>query len=280
MNHQIYNEVIAEMSAHLNGSQLSMLENVLKTALQKCINEQDTPSNEGILNAFISAKRLEGCSDKTLSYYQYTVSAMEQKIGKPFLSITTEDLRTYLSEYQTTNGTSRVTIDNMRRNLSSFFGWLEDENYIIKSPVRRIHKVKATTTVKATYSDEDIEKLRDGCSEIRDTALIDILVSTGMRIGELVRLNRDDINYNERECVVFGKGDKERVVYFDAKTKLHLQAYIDGRTDQNPALFVTLRPPFERITIGGIEVRLRKIGRILGIDKVHPHKFRRTMATM
>lgn len=205
---------------------------------------------------------------------------MTEAVGKSVRHIQTEDLRTYLTNYQQKNSPSRVTIDNIRRILSSFFSWLEDEDYIIKSPVRRIHKVKTATNVKETYTDEDLEKMRDNCVELRDLAIIDMLASTGMRIGEMVLLNKADIDFNERECVVFGKGDKERVVYFDARTKIHLQNYINSRTDENPALFVTLRSSFERIKIGGIETRLRKIGKELEIEKVHPHKFRRTLATM
>ena len=205
---------------------------------------------------------------------------MLDSVGKNVRRIQTEDLRAYLMNYQGKNNPSRVTIDNIRRILSSFFSWLEDEDYILKSPVRRIHKVKTATNVKETYTDEDLEKMRDSCTELRDLAIIDMLASTGMRIGEMVLLNKADINFNERECVVFGKGDKERVVYFDARTKIHLQNYINSRTDENPALFVTLRSPFERIKIGGIESRLREQGRQLNIQKVHPHKFRRTLATM
>ena len=184
-----------------------------------------------------------------------------------------------MTNYQEEHGSSRVTIDNIRRILSSFFSWLEDEDFIIKSPVRRIHKVKSASIIKETYSDESLELMRDNCDNLRDLALIDILASTGMRVGELVLLNKDDINFNERECVVFGKGDKERVVYFDARTKIHLQNYLDSRNDDNKALFVTLRKPFNRITIGGIETRIREMGRKLNINKAHPHKFRRTLAT-
>lgn len=193
--------------------------------------------------------------------------------------ITTDDLREYLVKYQTERNSSKVTIDNIRRILSSFFSWLEDEDYIVKSPVRRIHKIKTDKTIKDTYSDESLEKLRDGCNELRDLAIIDLLASTGMRIGELVRLNKEDINFMERECVVFGKGNKERTVYFDARTKIHLQNYISSRTDNDKALFVSLKAPFSRLNIGGIEGRLKKIGNSLNINKVHPHKFRRTLAT-
>lgn len=189
-------------------------------------------------------------------------------------------MRNYLADYQKEHNSSKVTIDNIRRILSSFFAWLEDEDYILKSPVRRIHKVKTGKSIKETYTDEELELMRDNISEPRDLAIIDMLASTGMRVGEMVLLNKDDINFEERECVVFGKGDKERIVYFDARTKMHLQKYIDSRTDNNPALFVSLSSPHDRLKISGVEVRLRELGRTLGITKVHPHKFRRTLATM
>ena len=236
-------------------------------------------SDEVLVDSFIAAKRLEGCSERTLVFYKNTIDKMLASIGKNIKAVTTEDLRGYLSEYQNSNMVSKVTIDNIRRNLSSFFSWLEDENYILKSPVRRIHRVKVTTSVKETYTDEDLERLRDSCTELRDLAMIDILASTGMRVGELVRLNRVDINFNERECVVFGKGDKERIVYFDVRTKIHLQNYLDDRIDNNPALFVGLKNPYNRLKIGGVESRLKRMGNAIQVEKVHPHKFRRTMAT-
>ena len=255
-----------------------MLRNVLERLILKTSSETEK-DDESLIESFLSAKRLEGCSDRTLNFYKSTIDKMYVSIGKSIKAITTEDLRSYLSDYQSSNDVSKVTIDNIRRNLSSFFSWLEDENYILKSPVRRIHRVKAADSIKETYTDEDLEKLRDSCDELRDLALIDILASTGMRVGELVRLNRSDINFNERECVVFGKGDKERIVYFDARTKIHLQNYLNSRSDDNSALFVSLKAPYIRLEIGGVESRLKKLGEALKIEKVHPHKFRRTMAT-
>jgi integrase/recombinase XerD len=204
---------------------------------------------------------------------------MIESINKKVNCIETEDLRNYLSEYQSKNNCSKVTIDNVRRILSSFFAWLEDEDYIVKSPVRRIHKVKATQTVKETYTDEELEEMRDACTEIRDLAMIDFLSSTGVRVGELVNLDKVDVNMQERSCVVLGKGGKEREVYFDARTKIHLQNYLNTRTDENSALFVSLLKPYERLKISGVEIRLRELGRKTNIKKVHPHKFRRTMAT-
>ena len=278
MNQEVINEVVCQMMPHLSNDQVALLRNVMERLILKTSADTEK-DDESLITSFVSAKRLEGCSERTLNFYKNTIDKMYSSIGKSIKAITTEDLRSYLSEYQANNNVSKVTIDNIRRNLSSFFSWLEDENYILKSPVRRIHRVKATTSVKETYSDEDLEKLRDSCDELRDLALIDILASTGMRVGELVRLNRSDIDFNERQCVVFGKGDKERIVYFDARTKIHLQNYLNERKDDNQALFVSLKAPYERLEIGGVESRLKKLGEALDIDKVHPHKFRRTMAT-
>ena len=238
-----------------------------------------TKNNQTLKEEFLSAKQVEGCSLRSINYYSSTLDNLIKDLEKPFNQIETEDLRTYLSEYQKKNNASKQTIDNIRRILSSFFTWLEDEDYILKSPVRRIHKIKTMKQVKETYSDEALERLRDNCKTIRDLALIDMLASTGMRVGELVKLNRVDVDFVNRECVVLGKGSKERVVYFDARTKLHLQNYLNSRTDDNEALFVSLLEPHNRLEIAGVEIMLRKLGRSLEINKVHPHKFRRTLAT-
>lgn len=285
MKQQIISEVMQQMQPHLDNVQMQQLQKVLENTLFGCeitaqIEKKDTNDNPKLIDAFVSAKRIEGCSEKTLKYYRTTIETMVVSTDKGIRHIQTEDLRSYLTDYQSRNQSSRVTIDNIRRILSSFFSWLEDEDYILKSPVRRIHRVKTGTNIKETYSDEALELMRDNCSELRDLAIIDMLASTGMRVGEMVLLNRSDIDFNERECIVFGKGSKERVVYFDARTKIHLQNYLESRTDDNPALFVSLKSPHERLKIGGVEVRLREFGKQLGINKVHPHKFRRTLATM
>ena len=277
-------DVVQGMLSYLNNAQIEKLQEVLlHTLFSYEITETQSnaaKSEPDYVQLFLASKRIEGCSEKSLKYYKSTITALLDSLNKDIKRIVTDDIRTYLTEYQTRKQSSKVTIDNIRRILSSFFAWLEDEDYILKSPVRRIHKVKTSTIIKETYTDEALELMRDSCSELRDLAMIDMLSSTGMRIGEMVRLNRDDINFVERECIVFGKGDKERVVYFDARTKLHLQEYLNQRTDDNPALFVSLNAPHERMKIGGIEVRLRNIGKRLGLTKVHPHKFRRTLATM
>lgn len=282
MKEQLITQIIQGMITSLDLEQIEKLKAVLAVTLSSVdVIEANTERKDDIdlVEAFLLAKQIEGCSIKSIEYYRSTINLMLNTVARIPSQITTDDLREYLVKYQTERNSSKVTIDNIRRILSSFFSWLEDEDYIVKSPVRRIHKIKTDKTIKDTYSDESLEKLRDGCNELRDLAIIDLLASTGMRIGELVRLNKEDINFMERECVVFGKGNKERTVYFDARTKIHLQNYISSRTDNDKALFVSLKAPFSRLNIGGIEGRLKKIGNSLNINKVHPHKFRRTLAT-
>ena len=284
MKQNLMNEVIQGMLPFLNNAQMERLQDVLQHTLfnYKVVenNSNKELSEQNLVELFLAAKRIEGCSEKSLKYYESTILALLDDLGKDVKHIVTDDIRTYLTEYQARKQSSKVTIDNIRRILSSFFSWLEDEDYILKSPVRRIHKVKTGTNIKETYTDEALELMRDNCTELRDLAIIDMLASTGMRVGEMVLLNREDIDFNERECVVFGKGDKERIVYFDARTKIHLLNYLNSRNDDNPALFVSLQKPYNRLQISGVEVRLRQYGKRLGLNKVHPHKFRRTLATM
>ena len=271
--------VLNEMSEYLSISQMKKLQEViLKTFSENEVKKTDH-SNLEYLQLFIEAKRIEGCSERTIQYYKSTAEDLLSKIEVSVRKISTEEIRSYLSEYQKESKCTNVTIDNIRRNLSSFFSWLEEEDYILKSPMRRIHKIKTKTVVKSVITDEGIEQLRDHCTQIRDLAMIDLLYSTGIRVGELVNLNIGDIDFEERECVVYGKGDKERRVYFDAKAKVHLTEYIESRKDKNPALFVTLDVPYDRLKISGVEIRLRQLGRELGLERIHPHKFRRTMAT-
>lgn len=287
MKEQLITEITRQMLPYLDNYQMEQLQETLSHCFwgvqvspeEETDQIKEKETNSELLDMFISAKRVEGCSEKTLKYYQASIMRLFSTVDIPAIRMRTDDLRGYLSEYQQTSQCSKSNIDNIRRILSSFFAWLEDENYILKSPVRRIHKIKSNQPVKETYTDESLEIMRDQCGCLRDLALIDLLSSTGMRVGELVRLNRSDIDFENRECVVFGKGSKERPVYFDARTKIHLKNYLDSRTDENPALFVSLIQPFKRLEISGVEIRLRNLGRKLGITKVHPHKFRRTLAT-
>ena len=287
MKEKLMTKIIRHMLPYLDNAQLEKLQEALQFCLYN-INiavkdatqlEQEQQTNEQLLELFLSAKRVEGCSEKTLRYYKITIKKMLQQTNKHVTHMQTDDLRQYLSDYQKQQQCSKSNIDNIRRILSSFFAWLEDESYILKSPVRRIHKIRTDKIVKETYSDEALELMRDNCSSLRDLAMIDLLASTGMRVGELVHLNIADIDFENRECIVFGKGRKERPVYFDARTKIHLKNYLASRSDKNPALFVSLLRPFKRLEISGVEIRLRELGRRLGLPKVHPHKFRRTLAT-
>lgn len=283
MKEKVIKEIEQKMASILNNEQKEKLKEVLLYTFYNIevtsIKDELVEDTTDYAKMFIAAKRIEGCSERTLKYYETTIKTMIYKLSKKVNSIETEDLRNYLSEYQAKNNCSKVTIDNVRRILSSFFAWLEDEDYIMKSPVRRIHKVKATQTVKETYTDEELEEMRDACVEIRDLAMVDFLASTGVRVGELVNLDRVDIDMQERSCVVLGKGGKEREVYFDARTKIHLQNYLNSRIDNNSALFVSLLRPYDRLKISGVEIRLRELGKRINIKKIHPHKFRRTMAT-
>lgn len=278
MKNQIYT-IINDMMDILNISQMKRLQEVLIKRLNETDEIIETVDNYNYMEMFLDAKSIEGCSERTRLYYRSTIVNMLDTINLPLRKMTTEILREYLTQYHSRSNCGKVTIDNIRRNLSSFFSWLEEEDHVIKSPIRRIHKVKTGTTVKEVISDESIEIMRDNSNNARDLAMIDLLYSTGMRVGELVNLDISDVNFEERECIVYGKGDKERKVYFDARTKLHIQNYIMERFDSNKALFVSLNRPYQRLKISGVEIRLRELGKKLNINKIHPHKFRRTMAT-
>ena len=271
--------ILNAMAEYLSIPQMKKLQEVLLEQLTEAEPQKEEISNGEYLKLFLDAKKIEGCSERTLQYYRVTIQHFLTNVETPTRKVTTEEIRGYLVDYQKINNCSKVTVDNVRRNLSSFFSWLEEEDYILKSPMRRIHKIKTKTVVKEVISDESMEMMRDSCTELRDLAMIDLLYSTGIRVGELVNLNIANVDFERRECVVYGKGDKERRVYFDAKAKIHLQNYLAARTDNNPALFVTLDAPHERLKISGVEIRVRELGRNLGLPRIHPHKFRRTMAT-
>ena len=276
-------EIERLMAGSLDGAQMERLHAVLTHCL---LGEEDFPAadsgsldNTEMLDAFFGAKAVEGCSPRSIKYYTITLKRFAAGVDKPFACITTSDVRSYLSEYQASGTVSNVTVDNVRRIISSLFSWLEAEDYIYKSPMRRIKKIRSLQTVKPVISDESMEALRDDCETVRDLAIVDLLSSTGMRVGELVKLNKDDIDFERRECVVRGKGSKERKVYFDARAKIHLSRYLGQRIDDNEALFVSLNAPHDRLMVSGVEVRLRMLGRRSINQRIHPHKFRRTLAT-
>lgn len=289
MKTEVISNITKDMEDSLTDYQLNKLkesliinfegvEFVIKTDELK--HQEELDENKTMIDSFISSKQVEGCSKRTIKYYKEIIEKFVNNFDKSIKQISTNEIRNYLSNYKDNSSCGSTTIDNIRRVLSSFFSWLEDEDYIIKSPVRRIHKIKTAIVVKEVLTDENLESLRDGCENIRDLSLIELLISTGMRVGELVNLNISSLNFEDRSCIVLGKGNKEREVYFDAKTKLHLKEYISKRNDSNEALFVSMREPHQRLSISGIELIIRTLGINSNINKVHPHKFRRTLATM
>lgn len=279
MDDTTIDNILARMQGALDHNQLQLLRHVLISEMTTYLTAQKQHGDVDDVDAFLSAKKVEGCSHRTLHYYESTLKAMCSAIDKPCTRISTDDLRSYLNGYAEKRHVGKVTMDNIRRILSSFFSWLEEEDYIVKNPMRRIHRVKTAAIAKRVLDDEQLETLRDGCDTKRDLAIVEMLASTGMRVGELVRLNIEHVDFNERECVVTGKGDKQRHVYFDARTKLHLKDYLDSRSDNNPALFVSLDKGASRLTIGAVEERVRSLGKSCGVGRVYPHLFRRTLAT-
>lgn len=289
MKTEVISNITRDMEDSLTDYQLNKLkesliinfdgvEFIIKTDELK--HQEELDENKNVIDSFISSKQIEGCSERTIKYYKEIIEKFVNSFDKSIKQISTNEIRNYLSNYKDNSSCGFTTIDNIRRVLSSFFSWLEDEDYIIKSPVRRIHKIKTAVVVKEVLTDENLERLRDECENIRDLSLIELLISTGMRVGELVNLNISSLNFEDRSCIVLGKGNKEREVYFDAKTKLHLKEYISKRNDSNDALFVSMREPHQRLSISGIELIIRTLGINSNINKVHPHKFRRTLATM
>lgn len=248
------NIIIQKMSVYLDNVQMIKLQEIL-AGVSDNTDIEDVKSSEELLELFIAVKRLEGRSELTLGLYKHNIEKLLASVDKNVCLLNTDDIRAFLSDYRREKGISKVTLDNMRRNLLCFYNWLEDKSYIFQNPLRRIHKIKAPIQVKETYSDEELEKMRDACKNTKDLAIVDFLNSTGVRVSELVNLDISDIDFEERECVVLGKGD-------------------------NSALWVSNKVPYERIHASGVERMLRKLGKRCGIAKVYPHKFRRTMATV
>lgn len=234
--------------------------------------------NFTLIEEFIRRKQLEGCSDATLRQYHDYMVRISIDVGKKLEDLNTNDIRSFLSNYQETRQCKNHTMDNMRRAYSSFFNFIEEE-YSILNPVKKIHKIKSEKTLQMPFTDEEIIMIEDACKNIRELTIINFLNSSGIRVSELCGLNRNSLSLNTREGKVFGKGSKERKFYIDARTKVHLEKYLKKRTDSNPALFVTANAPFNRLTKTGCEYMVAQIGTRAGVEKCHPHRFRRTLAT-
>ena len=286
MNTEIINKIKLRMVGELLPEQLKKLEEVLMEILEnEKVPEKSIKDNKNLVKQFISTKRIEGCSKRTEDYYFSTLSFFEKNIKCDILFADTNTIREYLINYQKINNCSNVTLDTVRRILSSFYKWLEEEDYIIKSPMKRIHRIKTPIIIKAAFSEEQIEVIRKTAAQnTRNLAIIDIRLSSGIRVSELVKLNRSSINLNSRTCIVFGKGAKQREIYFDVRTKIELENYLKTRKDKNRALFVTERKKtkhgaFSTLSVNSVEKMIREIGVKTEIENVHPHRFRRTMAT-
>lgn len=286
MVEKVINGIIAAMQDDLTDEQLQKLENVLVMQMHGLRIEEESTELvvserhwEKVLRLYIASKRLENCADSTLESYERCIRMLMQELNKRLPDITTNDLRYYLAMYQERRKISMSYMETLRHYISSFFTWVADEGYIIRNPARRLKRVKVPQKLKKPYTAEEREHLKDIAKTQRDLAIMELLYSTAGRIGEVVALNRNDIDFYRKEIVIWGeKGKRERTVYLTDGCIYHLRKYLESRTDNNPALFVTLRKPYARIGKKGIEAMLRNLGRSAGIH-AHPHKFRRTLLT-
>lgn len=285
MNIEIINAIKTEMQDTLNQEQMDKLDKVLNMTLGSSIDSHYCDKDKkNLIKKFILAKKIEGCSKRTEEYYEATLLFFEKHIGCSICSVKTEQIRDYLIKYQKINNCSNVTLDTVRRILSSFYKWLEEENYVLKSPMKRIHRIKSPVVIKPAFTEEQTEVIRKTASQnLRNLTIIDLLLSSGLRVSELVNLNRSSVNLSTRTCVVFGKGAKQREIYFDVRTKIELENYLKSRKDKCRALFVSSRKnkngTYNRLCINTIEKIIRDLGEKTDILNVHPHRFRRTLAT-
>lgn len=284
LRQDIIRVVMEKLHGRLSGDQISLVQDVLVLTLDRYeVQERCTEvsvcahSSEELLRRFVATKRVEGIAETTIRRYVYVNQRMMDFIGKPIEEITTYDLRFYLSYKRQTDGVSNRTLDGMRRCFSSFFGWLSDEGLIDRNPCGMLKQIKSRHSIKKPFTAEEVERIRKACTEQRDLALVDFLYSTGCRVSELTALNISDIDFATHECIVIGKGNKERTVYLSDVAMLNLREYLLGRADGNPALFIGRGG--DRLGKNGIEALLRRLGKTAGVDDVHPHRYRRTLAT-
>lgn len=286
MKEYLIEKIKTEMAYILNPEQMNVLTVTLNKALKnkQIIQKKHSRKEVDYKALFCNAKKMEGCSSRTLFYYSEEISKFEEATGKPLNLVNTDDIRKYLTLCQNRKITN-ATIDNKRRILSSFYRWLTAEDFIIKSPVEKIKKIKTPVLIHKPFSEEDMEELNKEFSRTkREYAIFNLISSTGIRVGELAGINRDDVNFETRTIIVNGKGNKQREVYFDTRTKLVLEEYISRRNDSCPALFVSIRKnsktkDYKRLTINSYEKIFRERGIKAGILDCYPHRFRRTLAT-
>ena len=265
------------MREHLSSDQMHTLRDALETVFMP--SDAGQLDNERYIAMFIDAKRVENLSARTLEYYESTLRRDVAYIGKPVRFVDANDVRRCLAWLLVDRGCSPTTVNNDRRILSTFFQWLEDEDIIRKSPVKRTKALKEEKGDKKPFTDEDVVRMREACRDDRDRAIVELLLSSGMRVSEMCGLDRADVDLAARECEVLGKGRKRRTCYFSAAAKFYLEKYLESRDDGNAALIVSMAAPHGRLGICGVENIVRAIGLRAGVDGAHPHRFRRTMAT-
>lgn len=242
------------------------------------IEEFTRPRN--VAREFITTKHGEGCSIETCKSYFMTIRLfLYDYRNKAIQDIESAEIKYWLLNYQATHHLSNSSLDNFRRYLNSFYNFLLSEEYIIKNPMLAIHRIKSDKTLKLPFTEDDLERIRDACESSREVALVDFLYCTGARVSEAANSDIADFNFQTMEGYVYGKGGKERMVYLDTRTKIHIERYLHYRKDTNPALFVRIASPYERMSKAQIEYTIKQIGERAGVENCHPHRFRRTLAT-
>lgn len=282
------NNVLTDMDHILTSRQLTELNNILQEAVRNYSISSDEKLyadidykelNEKLLQQFLDDKKLVGLSEKSLALYDSCIRYGVRIIDKGFDSITHEDIQDFFDYCIEVNHTSMTTIDNYRRIFNTFYNYCVTNGLLYKNPILKMNAVKKVKKIKQAFSHEEIIYLRENIQTLRDKAIFELLLSSGMRVGELVQLNHKDLNMNDCTVIVHGKGNKEREVFFNELAKISILRYLESRTDTNPALFVALQSPHNRFTVGGVETMFRNLGKRAGVTKVHPHRFRRHFAT-
>lgn len=286
MKDEIVDAIMREMMPLLSTEQLSALKETVRAQL--CgydIRKKETAvmctnqNGQNYLQVFLDSFRQNGKSEGTIEQYQLHLSRLLAYLGKNVQEVEDDDLIDYMHKYKAIRQVSGRYLNNMRLVFNSFFRWLQRRKIILRNPVDGLEPIKYRQKVKKPLSPQELEKVRCACERERDLAIVEFLYSSAVRVSELTALNRDDIRWESDDVMVLGKGNKEREVYLNARAHYHLRQYLDSRTDDNPALFVSLKAPHERLTKSGVEYILKRLGSHAQVENVHPHRFRRTSAT-
>ena len=283
---KIIQDILTKMQGHITDGQ----QEELKNALHLCLNNYEVQertteitvadnSADGMLRRYIAVKRIEGLSETTLKRYYDLLYMMIHNIGRPLYEVDAYAIRYYLADYQERRKISNRTLDGMRKVINGFFAWLAKEDILPKNPCAAVSQIKYPKIIKKPYTATEMERIKQACTTLRDLALVEFLYASGCRVSEVASLNRSDINFLTREAVVMGKGSKERTIYLTPVAAMHLQDYLDSRQDDNQSLFASIKAPYKRLTKRAIEAALKRLGARAGVENVHPHRYRRTIAT-